>query len=315
MGYLLLLLIYVFFKIHIWSKKTIKNEEYAPLTDEELHLLDEIELSLSKPFNFAKTVVLYSILYLFAIASPIVGALLYKSGMHMLFSVLLFGFVEVLLNTPSFDIDSKLDYAWILNKDEKPKQLKQIKVLACFAIVVNVILLGLNSYPFIVSYEGGILVTLLTLILYVININSVVVNVKAIKNLDTLFEQNIAKFHKQNSLNRKSLEKTPDEVVRCDVHTCDDIDKINIYLDRCNNEQLSQVVIKANIRISNAIIDSYKRGYLALSYKVVELQLEEKISLAKRDFVKRECRLAIEIINLLKINDIDKVVNVLTKTY
>ena len=67
-------------------------------------------------------------------------------------------------------------------------------------------------------------------------------------------------------------------------------------------------VIKANIRILNAMTDSYKKGYAKLSYKIIEQQLEKKISLAKRDFIKRECRLALDILNMLKTQSVDDVI-------
>ena len=61
--------------------------------------------------------------------------------------------------------------------------------------------------------------------------------------------------------------------------------------------------------------DSYKKGYAELSYKIIEQQLEEKMSLAKRDFVKRECRLALDILNILKTQSVADVIAELKQRY
>ena len=289
---------------------------YIPLTDYERQEIDELILSLSKPFNFTKTIILYSFLYLFAIASPIVGVCLYvNNGIWMFLCVLVLGFAEFVFNFPSYELDLKIKFDWVLSEIDKEKQLKQIKTLAWLAVVVNIILLGLNSYPFIVSYEEGVLVTIMTIVLYLVNVSSIVMNVKMIKNLNALFEQNIAKFSSRKLSNDINKEQSQNCSIYNNDVVCNDVDKINLYLDRCNNKNLQLAIIKANIRISNAIIECYRKGYLKLTYKIVKQQLEEKIEFAKRDFVKRECRLAIEITRLLKENEIDKVIEILDEKY
>ncbi|MBR0330963.1 MAG: hypothetical protein IIX12_05130, partial [Alistipes sp.] len=85
--------------------------------------------------------------------------------------------------------------------------------------------------------------------------------------------------------------------------------------DKCITLGMPVSIIKANIRISNAIIDASKKLPVELTYQIVEEELLEKILLAKRDFVKRECRLAIEILNLLKIKDVDEVIERLKSQY
>ena len=61
--------------------------------------------------------------------------------------------------------------------------------------------------------------------------------------------------------------------------------------------------------------DSYKRGYSELTNRILEQRLEEKINFAKRDFVKRECRLALDILNMLKTQSIDDVIASLKQKY
>ena len=61
--------------------------------------------------------------------------------------------------------------------------------------------------------------------------------------------------------------------------------------------------------------NSYKRRYSKLTNRILEQRLEEKINSAKRDFVKRECRLALDILNMLKIQSIDDVIASLKQRY
>ena len=61
--------------------------------------------------------------------------------------------------------------------------------------------------------------------------------------------------------------------------------------------------------------DSYKRDYSRPTNSILEQQLKEKINSAKRDFVKRECRLALDILNMLKIQSIDDVIASLKQRY
>ena len=61
--------------------------------------------------------------------------------------------------------------------------------------------------------------------------------------------------------------------------------------------------------------DSYKKGYSKLTNSILEQLLEEKINTAKRDFVKRECKLAIDILYLLKSNNVDRVIEYLRLKY
>ena len=59
------------------------------------------------------------------------------------------------------------------------------------------------------------------------------------------------------------------------------------------------------------MIVGYKKGYSELTYEIIEQQLDEKIKLAKRDFVKRECSFAIRILNLLKTKSVNEVIEIL----
>ena len=92
-------------------------------------------------------------------------------------------------------------------------------------------------------------------------------------------------------------------------------EQIRAYRRLCQNTQMPLIVLKSNIRISNAIIDGCKFNSENVSYEMLEQQLERKIELAKRDFVKRECQLAIEILNLLKTNSVEDVIAVLKHRY
>ena len=139
---------------------------------------------------------------------------------------------------------------------------------------------------------------------------------KELKNINVRFEQNVNKFSRLQGA--KEVHKNKDllqQHIDNSKITYRDPKHIQAYIDRCNSDQISMEVIKANIRILNAMTDIYKKGYAKLSYIIIEQQLEEKISLAKRDFVKRECRLAMEILNLLKTNSVEDVFAYLKSKY
>ena len=155
-------------------------------------------------------------------------------------------------------------------------------------------------------------------------------NIKTFRNIDELFKQNITKFSNSkctpNVINNieKPLKQIDKNKVTIDINTpkTDSSEalyeckkQIDHYLDRCNNEQIPLAIHKANIRILNAIGNSYKKGYSKLTYQIIKRQLEEKISLAKRDFVKRECLLAIDILKLLKTSSADTVLKYLQLKY
>lgn len=61
--------------------------------------------------------------------------------------------------------------------------------------------------------------------------------------------------------------------------------------------------------------DSYKKGYSELTNRILAQRLEEKINSAKRDFVKRECRLALDILNMLKTQSVNDVTTTLKQRY
>lgn len=166
-------------------------------------------------------------------------------------------------------------------------------------------------------YEGGILVTLMTIFLYFMNGSLIYENAKILRELDKYFEHNINKFSKIRS--HKDIHNSNDQLNvqanNISESVNNSIEQIQTYIDRCNSEQISLEIIKANIRILNAMIDSYKRGYSELTNRILEQRLEEKINSAKRDFVKRECRLAIDILNLLKTNSVENVIAYLKSKY
>ena len=91
--------------------------------------------------------------------------------------------------------------------------------------------------------------------------------------------------------------------------THDQYTKITSYQNISLNNKASLTVCKANIRISNAICEAFKLGYLDITYTIVKQELEKKAKAAKRDFVKRECYIAIEIIELLENKSVDEVVD------
>ena len=142
-------------------------------------------------------------------------------------------------------------------------------------------------------------------------------NAKILRNLDKYFEQNVNKFSRLH--NTKDVHnETEHPIVQSNDSLAipnNGIEQIQTYIDRCNSEQISLEVIKANIRILNAMTDSYKKGYSELTNSIFERRLEEKINSAKRDFVKRECRLALEIINILKTQSVDDVITSLKQEY
>ena len=283
-----------------------------PITIDEQREFEMRRLFLAQSFDFPKCVILYVLLYLFAIASPILGAILYcYAGWWMFFSVLVFGVIElsfVVLST--MELVCKMSGGWIFNVQNKEKQIKQTKVLEFLSIIVNVILIVINSYPFIVPYEGGLLVTLMVIGLYFVNIFSIYAIIVEFKAFYSQFEQNyICENKQQDSINIYEIAKQ--QPIRQEEIIYDNTEKIYQFQNKCNNEQISIAVIKANIRLSTAMIDCYKKGCSKLSYKRIQEELKNKIELAKRDFVKRECKLAIEIIDLLKEKDVDQVVEFL----
>ena len=243
----------------------------------------------------------------------------------MFFCVLISGFLEFLLDWPAMFLPDNIKTDWIFSKADEQKQKKQIKTLLLLVIITNILLIILNSYPFILQspqitpypYEGGVLVTLMTIFLYFMNGSLIYENVKVLKNIDKLFEKNINRFiglqNFKDTSNEKGYPQT--QVNNSPKIVINSTEHLQEYIDRCNSNQISIEVIKANIRILNAMTDSYKKGYAELSYKIIEQQLEEKISLAKRDFVKRECRLAFDILNMLKTRSIEDVITALKQKY
>lgn len=304
---------------YIYRKSQQPQVQYRPLTKRELQEIEDLERALAKPFKFANAIIGQSIASLFALAFPILGVFLYcYEDWWMFFSVLLCGMMELCLLVPSsMLIEDKIGSSWIFNAANKDKQIKQVKILLWLSIITNAILIVLNSYPFVVYYEGGVLVTLMTLCLYFANGCCVYISAKELKNINVSFEQNVNKFSKpyntqgilNNTDKHREQSNSNSEIV---YKSAKQIDK---YLDRCKSERISLGVIKANIRIINAITDSLKKGHSELEYRVIEQQLENKISLAKRDFVKRECRLALEILDMLKIQSVDDVIAIIKHRY
>ena len=142
-------------------------------------------------------------------------------------------------------------------------------------------------------------------------------NAKILRELDKYFEHNINKFSKIR--NHKDIDNSNAQLNvqanNISESVNNSIEQIQAYIDRCNSEQISLEVIKANIRILNAMTDSYKKGYSELTNSILEQRLEEKINSAKRDFVKRECKLAIVILHMLKTNNIEMVIEYLRRKY
>ena len=166
-------------------------------------------------------------------------------------------------------------------------------------------------------YEGGILVSLMTMCLYFANGGCIYISAKELRNINVRFEQNVNKFNRLH--NTKGVHNDPEQPILQSNDSLaivnNGIEQIQTYIDRCNIEQISLEVIKANIRILNAMTDSYKKGYSELTNSILEQLLEEKINSAKRDFVKRECRLALDILNMLKTQSVDDVIATLKQKY
>lgn len=304
---------------YIYRKSKQPRSQYRPLTKRELQEFEELELSFAKPFKFTNAIIGQSTASLFALSFPILGAYLYcYEDWWMFFSVLICGMIELCLLVPSsMLIEDKINSQWIFSITNKGEQIKQIKILLWLSIITNAILIVLNSYPFIVYYEGGILVTLMTMCLYFANGGCIYISAKELRNINVRFEQNVNKFSRAH--NTKNVHNETEQPIEQPNDSSailnNSIEQIQAYIDRCNSEQISLEVIKANIRILNAMTDSYKKGYSELTNSILEQLLEEKINTAKRDFVKRECKLAIDILYLLKSNNVDRVIEYLRLKY
>lgn len=304
---------------HIYRKAQQPRAQYRPLTKRELQEFEELELAFAKPFKFTNAIIGQSTASLFALSFPILGAYLYcYEDWWMFFSVLICGMIELCLLVPSsMLIEDKINSQWIFSITNKDEQIKQIKILLWLSIITNAILIVLNSYPFIVYYEGGILVTLMTMCLYFANGGCIYISAKELRNINVRFEQNVNKFNRAH--NTKNVHNETEQPIEQPNDSSailnNSIEQIQAYIDRCNSEQISLEVIKANIRILNAMTDSYKKGYSELTNSILEQLLEEKINTAKRDFVKRECRLALDILNMLKTQSVDEVITSLKPKY
>lgn len=297
---------------YVYKKSKSSSGQYKPLTTYEEQ---ELELLLSTPFKFSNAIVWHSIAFLLSVAFPLLGVYLYcEEDWWMFFSVLICGMLELCLLVPtSISMGDKIKSEWVFNTSKKEKQIKQVKILLWLSIITNIILIVINSYPFVVYYEGGILVSVMTLCLYFANGCCIYMNIQDLKNINIRFEQNVNKFSKLQNIVEvyKDVEPQQKKSIENITIIYNDIEHIRQYQDKCHNENISLDVIKANIRISNAMIDGYKKGYSELTYKIIEQQLVEKIKLAKRDFVKRECTFAIRILNLLKTKSVNEVIEIL----
>ena len=310
---------------YIYRKTQQPRTQYRPLTKGELQELEKWELQHAKPFSFTKTIILHSIFNILVFVAPLLGILLYSYDWWMFFSVLTSGFLEFVLDWPAILLPDNIRSDWKFDKNNEQKQKKQIKILLWLAIFTNIILIILNSYPFLFQsskivpypYEGGVLVSLMTIFLYFMNCSLIYENAKILSNLDKYFEHNISKFSKISSHKdiHNSNAQLNVQANNISESVNNSIEQIQAYIDRCNSEQISLELIKANIRILNAMTDSYKRGYSELTNRILEQRLEEKINSAKRDFVKRECKLAIDILYMLKSNNVDKVIEYLRQKY
>ena len=310
---------------YIYRKTQQPRTQYRPLTKGELQELEKWELQHAKPFSFTKTIILHSIFSIFVFVAPLLGILLYSYDWWMFFCVLTSGFLEFVLDWPAILLPDNIRSDWRFDKNNEQKQKKQIKTLLWLAIFTNIILIILNSYPFLFQsskiipcpYEGGILVTLMTIFLYFMNGSLIYENAKILRELDKYFEHNINKFSKIRS--HKDIHNSNDQLNvqanNISESVNNSIEQIQTYIDRCNSEQISLEIINANIRILNAMTDSYKRGDSELTNRILEQRLEDKINSAKRDFVKRECKLAIDILYMLKSNNVDKVIEYLRQKY
>lgn len=304
---------------YIYRKSQRPRSQYRPLTTREKQELEELELTLATTFKFTNAIIGQSTASLFALSFPILGAYLYcYEDWWMFFSVLICGMIELCLLVPSsMLIEDKINSQWIFSITNKDEQIKQIKILLWLSIITNAILIVLNSYPFIVYYEGGILVTLMTMCLYFANGGCIYISAKELRNINVRFEQNINKFSRLH--NTKDVHNETEQPIEQPNDSSailnNSIEQIQTYIDRCNTKQIPLEVIKANIRILNAMTDSYKRRYSKLTNRILEQRLEEKINSAKRDFVKRECRLALDILNMLKTQSVDDVIATLKQKY
>ena len=300
---------------YIYRKSQQSRFQYRPLTTRELKEIEELELALATPFKFTNAIIGQSIASLFALGFPVLGAYLYcYEDCWMSFSVLICGMLELCLLVPSsMLIDDKIDSQWKFSATNKDKQIRQVKILLWLSIITNAILIILNSYPFVVHYEGGVLVTLMTICLYFANSSCIYISAKELRNINVRFEQNINKFSRLH--NTKDVHNETEQPNNNSAILNNSIEQVQAYIDRCNSEQISLELIKANIRILNAMTDSYKRGYSELTNRILEQRLEEKINSAKRDFVKRECRLALDILNMLKTQSVDDVILSLKQRY
>lgn len=310
---------------YIYRKTQQPRTQYRPLTKGELQELEKWELQHAKPFSFTKTIILHSIFSIFVFVAPLLGILLYSYDWWMFFCVLTSSFLEFVLDWPAILLPDNIRSDWRFDKNNEQKQKKQIKTLLWLAIFTNIILIILNSYPFLFQsskiipcpYEGGILVTLMTIFLYFMNGSLIYENAKILRELDKYFEYNINKFSKIRS--HKDIHNSNDQLNvqanNISESVNNSIEQIQTYIDRCNSEQISLEIIKANIRILNAMTDSYKKGNSELTNRILEQRLEDKINSAKRDFVKRECKLAIDILYMLKSNNVDKVIEYLRQKY
>ena len=261
---------------YIYRKSQQPRSQHRPLTTRELQELEELELTLATPFKFTNAIIAQSIASLFALGFPILGAYLYcYEDWWMFFSVLICGMLELCLLVPSsMLIDDKIDSQWKFSATNKDKQIRQVKILLWLSIITNAILIVLNSYPFIVYYEGGILVSLMTMCLYFANGGCIYISAKELRNINVRFEQNVNKFNRLH--NTKGVYNEPEQPILQSNDSLaivnNGIEQIQTYIDRCNIEQISLEVIKANIRILNAMTDSYKKGYSELTNSILEQQ-------------------------------------------
>lgn len=304
---------------YVYRKSRQPKTNYRPLAIREQQELEELEMQLATPFSFTKAIIWHSIASLFALAFPILGAYLYcYEDWWMFFSVLICGMLELCLLVPvSMLLEDKIESEWIFSATNKEKQIKQVKILLWLSIITNVVLIVLNSYPFIVYYEGGILVILMTMCLYFANGGCIYISAKELRNINVRFELNVNKFNRAH--NTKNVHNETEQPIERPNNSSailnNSIEQIQAYIDICNSEQISLEVITANIRILNAMTDSYKRGYSELTHSILEQRLKERINSAKRDFVKRECRLALDILNMLKTQSVDDVIVSLKQRY
>jgi hypothetical protein len=192
---------------YIYRKAKQPRTQYIPLTKDELQELEKWELHHAKPFKFTKTLILHSIFSILVFVAPLLGILLYSYDWWMFFCVLTSGFLEFLLDWPAILLPDNIRSDWRFDKSNEQKQKKQIKILLWLAIFTNIILIILNSYPFLFQsskivpypYEGGVLVTLMTIFLYFMNGSLIYENAKILRELDKYFEHNINKFSKIRS--------------------------------------------------------------------------------------------------------------------